>query len=229
MLRYLFTAQQAEEKFGPDLEFRLSHRALAKKAKREAAAAAAAQAAAARLREEELGGVVDPRRPKKQKTTARDAAATAAAPPGAEKKGAKSKNGQDAVQRGGDDGDAEDTRRAVAKKDKEVKAKSALECEAPRSYPDSVAWGGEQGVVLDGRIAAAISDMVCDFAVASPALAVNIATIYIAVVVSYSPRRPLPPPCPFRAPSSPVPFATASTSSGAQRPAAAKRWRMLCL
>ena len=222
----MFTAQQAEEKFGPDLEFRLSHRALAKKAKREATAAAAAQAAAARLREEELGGVVDPRRPKKQKTIARDATATAL--PEAEKKGAKSKNGRGAMQRDGDD-DAEDTPPAVVKKDKKVKGKSAAECEAPRCYPDSAAWGGEQGVVLDGRIAAAISDMVCDFAVASPALAANIAAIYLSFVVSYSPRRPSRPPCPSRAPSSPAPYATASTSSVVQRRAAARRWRMPCL
>ena len=221
MYRYLFTAQQAEEKFGPDLEFRLSHRALAKKSKREAAAALAAQAAAARLREEELGGVVDPRRPKKQKTIAPDA------PAEAEKKSGKSRNARVAIQHDGTDGDAEDTPPAAVKKDKKVKGKAAAECDEPRSYPDSVAWGGEQGVVLDGRIAAAIADMVCDFVVASPALTVNITTV--CCCLTFAACRPSPPPYPSRAPSSPAPYATALTSSAVQKLEAAKRWRMLYL
>jgi hypothetical protein len=149
--------QEGEEKFGPDPEeFRLSDKALARKAKREAAAAAAAEAAAARQREEELGGVVEPRKLKRQKKLdgglqeeeqgrgKRGAAKVSAAPVG---------NGSDGV------GDA--SQAVPLKKSKKNKAKVTAEggTDTPRSYPDSVAWG-DQGVALDGRIAAAIHDMV---------------------------------------------------------------------
>jgi hypothetical protein len=151
--------QQGEEKFGPDPdEFQPSQRAISKKAKREAAAAAAAEAAAARVREEELGGVVDPRRPKKQKVTGRGGGEEVAV----EKKGKNESKPAVAAPNDDDDADAEDAHDPSAKKIKKSKDKSSLAASptlAPRSYPDSVSWGGGGGVVLDGRIAAAIDDM----------------------------------------------------------------------
>ena len=147
--------QQGEEKFGPDPdEFQPSQRAISKKAKREAAAAAAAEAAAARMREEELGGVVDPRRPKKQKVTGGGGGEEVAV----EKKGKK--ESKPAV--ADNDADAEaayDPSAKQIKKSKDKSSSAASSSLAPRSYPDSVSWGGGGGVVLDGRIAAAIDDM----------------------------------------------------------------------
>jgi hypothetical protein len=155
--RYMFTMQEGEEKFGPDPEeFRLSDKALARKARREAAAASAAEAAAAHQREEELGGVVDPRKQKRQKKLdgGQQEEEQARGKRGAAKVG-------DAPVGNGSDGVEHASEVAPLKKGKKNKAKSILEpgADTARSYPDSVAWG-DQGVVLDGRIAAAIHDMV---------------------------------------------------------------------
>jgi len=147
--------QEGETKFGPDPdEFQPSQRALSKKAKREAAAAAAAQAAAARVQEEELGGVVDPRRPKKQKVLGGGQEVAI------EKKDKKETKPASAVPDDDNDADAEDASDPPAKQSKKAKNQSSAVSSpaAPRSYPDTVSWGGG-GVVLDGRIAAAIDDM----------------------------------------------------------------------
>ncbi len=169
--RYLFTVQEGEAKFGPDPEeFRPSHRALAKKAKREAAAAAAAQAAAAALRQEELGGVVDERKPKKPKQSGGGEQAAA------ETKGRESAKWHVAVQHDGEDGDTEDALAVSLKKNTKVKEKSGVEsCAAARTYPDSAGWG-DQGLVLDGRIAAAIHDMVRGLTAASSACMIPLST-----------------------------------------------------
>jgi hypothetical protein len=172
VLRYLFTMQEGESKFGPDPEqFQLSQRALAKKAKREAAAVAAAEAAAARRQEEELGGVVDARRPKKQKKTAEATQAEA------EESSRKYPASLVAAALDSNDGDAEDEPVASVQKGKKTKEKLRVESPVqPRSYPDSVAWGA-QGVALDGRIAAAIDDMASDPPSSARVLAALRATI----------------------------------------------------
>jgi hypothetical protein len=144
--------QEGELKFGSDPEeFRLSQRALAKKAKREAAAAAAAQAAADRRREEELGGVVDARKPKKLKT-----AEVAVLPEQISAKKISRPRAAAAID--GHDGDADNARNASIKKGEKRKEKSAVTAaECARSYPDTAVWGSH--ITLDGRIAAAIDDM----------------------------------------------------------------------
>jgi hypothetical protein len=231
-VRYMFTMQEGEEKFGPDPEeFRLSDKALARKAKRDAAAAAAAEAAAARQREEELGGVVEPRKVKRQKKLdgglqeeeeqgrgKRGAAKVGAAPVG---------NGSDGV------GDA--SQAAPLKKSKKNKAKVTAEggTDTPRSYPDSVAWG-DQGVALDGRIAAAIHDMVPARARCSRPASARLQHAHrapsdpAAAPTRVTPPRASRPRSPSRPRSYPAPCATASIYLDAQKQAVARRWRTLC-